>query len=99
MLDITDYRGLTLVAVTLERANAVALIDVSDPTDPTVIASRRSTSDRRASVSSRRQPLVPGCREPGVGNRLDPRGDVVQRSTALSALVGVVRVINGHVPR
>jgi DNA-binding beta-propeller fold protein YncE len=38
VLDLTDYRGLTLVAVGLERANAVALIDVSDPSEPTVIA-------------------------------------------------------------
>jgi uncharacterized protein len=38
VLDLTHYRGLTLVAVALERANAVALIDVSDPTDPTVIS-------------------------------------------------------------
>jgi DNA-binding beta-propeller fold protein YncE len=37
-LDLTHHRGLTLVAVALERANAVALIDVSDPTDPTVIS-------------------------------------------------------------
>ena len=37
-LDLTHYRGLTLVAVSLERANAVALIDVSDPTDPRVIS-------------------------------------------------------------
>lgn len=36
-VDLTHYRGLTLVAVTLERANAVALIDVSDPAAPTVI--------------------------------------------------------------
>jgi DNA-binding beta-propeller fold protein YncE len=35
-LDLTKYRGLTLVAVGLERANAVALIDVSDPTQPVV---------------------------------------------------------------
>ena len=38
VLDLTDYRGRTLVAVGLERANAVALIDVSDPTKPTVFA-------------------------------------------------------------
>ena len=38
VLDITHYRGVTLVAVTLERANAVALVDVTEPTDPTVIA-------------------------------------------------------------
>ena len=37
-LDLTHYRGFTLVAVGLERANAVALIDVSDPTHPTVIS-------------------------------------------------------------
>jgi hypothetical protein len=36
-LDLTHHRGLTLVAVTLERANAVALIDVSEPTAPVVI--------------------------------------------------------------
>jgi DNA-binding beta-propeller fold protein YncE len=35
-LDLTHHRGLTLVAVTLERANAVALIDVSEPTAPVV---------------------------------------------------------------
>lgn len=38
VLDLTSHRGLTLVAVGLERANAVALIDVSDPTAPDVIA-------------------------------------------------------------
>ncbi len=38
VVDLTHHRGLTLVAVALERANAVALIDVSDPTDPTVIS-------------------------------------------------------------
>ena len=38
VLDLTDHRGRTLVAVGLERANAVALIDVSDPTAPTVFA-------------------------------------------------------------
>ena len=38
VLDLTHHRGLTLVAVGLERGNAVALIDVSDPTDPTVIS-------------------------------------------------------------
>ena len=38
VLDLTDHRGRTLVAVGLERANAVALIDVSEPTKPTVIA-------------------------------------------------------------
>ena len=36
-VDLTHHRGLTLVAVTLERANAVALIDVSEPTAPVVI--------------------------------------------------------------
>lgn len=38
VLDLTHHRGLTLVAVSLERANAVALVDVTDPTKPTVIA-------------------------------------------------------------
>ena len=38
VVDLTDHRGRTLVAVGLERANAVALIDVSDPTEPTVFA-------------------------------------------------------------
>jgi hypothetical protein len=37
VLDLTHYRGLTLVAVGLERANGVALIDVSDPTKPSVL--------------------------------------------------------------
>jgi DNA-binding beta-propeller fold protein YncE len=37
VLDLTHYRGITLVAVGLERANAVALVDVSDPTAPAVI--------------------------------------------------------------
>ena len=37
-LDLTHYRGMTLAAVTLERANAVALVDVGEPADPTVIA-------------------------------------------------------------
>lgn len=37
VLDLADYRGRTLVAVGLERANAVALIDVSDPTAPAVV--------------------------------------------------------------
>jgi DNA-binding beta-propeller fold protein YncE len=38
VLDITQHRGSTLVAVGLERANAVALVDVSDVTAPLVIA-------------------------------------------------------------
>jgi DNA-binding beta-propeller fold protein YncE len=38
VLDLTDHRGRTLVAVGLERGNAVALIDVTDPATPTVIA-------------------------------------------------------------
>ena len=37
VIDLAHYRGLTLAAVGLERANAVALIDVSDPSAPTVI--------------------------------------------------------------
>jgi DNA-binding beta-propeller fold protein YncE len=37
VLDLTHYRDRTLVAVGLERANAVALIDVSVPTNPVVI--------------------------------------------------------------
>jgi uncharacterized protein len=37
VVDLTHYRGRTLVAVTLERANAVALIDVSEPTSPVVL--------------------------------------------------------------
>jgi hypothetical protein len=37
VLDLTHYRGMTLVAVGLERANAVALIEVSNPVTPTVI--------------------------------------------------------------
>jgi uncharacterized protein len=36
-LDLTHYQGMDLVAVGLERANAVALIDVSAPENPTVI--------------------------------------------------------------
>jgi uncharacterized protein len=38
VLDLTQYRGLTLVAVGLERANAVALVDVTEPTAPVVAA-------------------------------------------------------------
>ena len=38
VLDLTHYRGRTLVAVSLERANAVELIDVTEPTTPAVIA-------------------------------------------------------------
>ncbi|MEO5924437.1 MAG: hypothetical protein ABIR70_11480 [Bryobacteraceae bacterium] len=37
VLDVTDYKGRTLVAVGLERAASVALIDVTDPSTPTVI--------------------------------------------------------------
>ena len=37
VLDLTHYHGMTLVAVGLERANAVALIDVSNPSTPLVI--------------------------------------------------------------
>ena len=36
-VDLASHRGLTLVAVALERASAVALIDVSDPSVPVVI--------------------------------------------------------------
>ncbi len=37
VLDLTHHHGMTLVAVGLERANAVALIDVSNPCTPFVI--------------------------------------------------------------
>jgi hypothetical protein len=37
VLDVADYNGRNLVAVGLERAASVALIDVTDPTAPTVI--------------------------------------------------------------
>jgi hypothetical protein len=37
-VDLTDHRGRTLVAVGLERANAVALVDLSNPRLPTVIS-------------------------------------------------------------
>ena len=37
-LDLIRRRGRLLVAVGLERANAVALIDATDPTAPTVVA-------------------------------------------------------------
>ena len=38
VLDLAHHRGVTLVAVGLERANSVALIDTSDPATPTVVA-------------------------------------------------------------
>lgn len=38
VLDMIHVRGMNLVAVGLERANAVALIDVSRPASPSVIA-------------------------------------------------------------
>jgi uncharacterized protein len=37
-VDLTHHRGMALAAVALERASAVALVDVSDPTTPAVIA-------------------------------------------------------------
>lgn len=37
VLDLTHYRGVKLAAVSLERANAVALIDLTSPATPTVI--------------------------------------------------------------
>jgi uncharacterized protein len=37
VLDITEHKGFTLVAVTLERADAVALVNTSDPFAPVVI--------------------------------------------------------------
>jgi DNA-binding beta-propeller fold protein YncE len=36
-LDLTHHRGFTLVAVALERASAVSLIDMSNPASPVVI--------------------------------------------------------------
>ena len=36
-LDLTKHRGFTLAAVALERASAVSLVDLSDPTRPVVI--------------------------------------------------------------
>ena len=36
-IDLVSYRGVTLAAVALERANAIALVDVSDPTSPEVV--------------------------------------------------------------
>ena len=37
VLDLATFRGRTLVAVGLERANALALVDVTDPARPTVV--------------------------------------------------------------
>jgi hypothetical protein len=37
-VDLADYRGRALAAVALERANAVALVDVSDPAAPAVVS-------------------------------------------------------------
>jgi uncharacterized protein len=37
VLDLTHHRGLTLVALGLERGNAVALVNVDDPTAPQVV--------------------------------------------------------------
>ncbi len=37
VLDVTDYKGRILVAVGLERAASVALVDVTDAATPTVI--------------------------------------------------------------
>jgi uncharacterized protein len=37
VLDVADYKGRILVAVGLERAASVALVDVTDPAAPTVI--------------------------------------------------------------
>jgi hypothetical protein len=37
-VDLTDYRGTSLAAVALERANAIALVDVSDPAAPLVVS-------------------------------------------------------------
>jgi hypothetical protein len=37
VLDATEWRGLSLVAVSLERANAIALVDITDPADPVVL--------------------------------------------------------------
>jgi hypothetical protein len=37
-VDLTDHRGRTLAAVGLERGNAVVLVDVSNPTTPTVLS-------------------------------------------------------------
>jgi hypothetical protein len=36
-VDLMSHRGVTLAAVALERASAVSLVDVSDPTNPVVI--------------------------------------------------------------
>jgi hypothetical protein len=36
-IELVSYRGVTLAAVALERANAIALVDVSDPTSPQVV--------------------------------------------------------------
>jgi uncharacterized protein len=36
-IELVSYRGVTLAAVALERANAIALVDVSDPTSPEVV--------------------------------------------------------------
>ena len=37
-IELVNYRGVTLAAVALERANAIALVDVSDPTSPEVVS-------------------------------------------------------------
>ena len=47
VLDLTHYRGMTLAALSLERADAVALVDLDDPTSPTVLDVAR-TSDNPA---------------------------------------------------
>ena len=36
-IELVSYRGVTLAAVALERANAIALVDLSDPTSPEVV--------------------------------------------------------------
>ena len=36
-VDLANHRGTTLAAVALERANAIALVDVSDPAAPSVL--------------------------------------------------------------
>ena len=71
VLDLTHYRGLTLVAVGLERGNAVALVDVSDPTAPVVIdVAPAGVGPEGDPVLPPRIALVRGRRERSLRHRL-----------------------------
>ena len=85
VLDLAQHRGVTLVAVGLERANAVALIDTSDPATPTVVDIAPGWHGSRGDqVLPPRQAAVRGLGERSVGDVVNPRSRLLTRASRRS---------------